>query len=65
MNLNVLKVENMPKEIDYIKTMDVFVAFGIIDRIKKVWQAYNKINPLYFCFLLRKCSSQYLDTIMV
>ena len=43
----VLKVENMPKEINYIMAMDVFVAFGRIDRIKKVWQAHNKTNTYY------------------
>ena len=40
----VLKVENMPEEIDYIMAMDVFVAFGRIERIKKVWHALNKTN---------------------
>ena len=29
----VLKVENMPKEIDYIMAMDIFVAFGRIEKI--------------------------------
>ena len=43
----VLKVENMPKEINYIMAMDVFVAFGRIERIKKVWQAHNKTNTFY------------------
>ena len=40
----------MPKEIDYIMAIDVFVAFGRVDRIKKVWQAHKKINTFYFCF---------------
>ena len=40
----------MPKEIDYIMAMDVVVAFGRVDRIKKVQQAHNKINTFYFCF---------------
>ena len=30
--------------------MDVFFAFGRIDKIKKVWQAHNKTNTFYFCF---------------
>ena len=40
----------MPKEIDYIMAMDVFVVFVRIVRIKKVCQAHNKINTFYFCF---------------
>ena len=40
----------MPKEIDYIMAIDLFVAFGRIERIKKVWQAHNKTNTFYFCF---------------
>ena len=40
----------MPIEIDYIMAMDVFVSFGRIERIKKVWQAHNKTNTFYFCF---------------
>ena len=30
--------------------MKVFVAYGRVDTIKKVWQAHNKINKYYFCF---------------
>ena len=30
--------------------MDVFVAFGRIKSIKKVWQVHNKTNAFYFCF---------------
>ena len=40
----------MTKEIDYIMAMDVFDAFGRIERIKKVWQAHNKTNTFYLCF---------------
>ena len=42
-----LKVENLPKEIDYIMAMDVFAAFGRVKRIKKVWKAHNKTNTFY------------------
>ena len=30
--------------------MEIFVAFGRVERIKKVWQAHNKTNTFYFCF---------------
>ena len=30
--------------------MDVFVAFGRVERIKKVWQTHNKTSTFYFCF---------------
>ena len=30
-----MKVENLPKETDYIIAMEVFVAFGRVERIKK------------------------------
>ena len=30
--------------------MEGFVAFGRVERIKKVWQVHNKTNTFYFCF---------------
>ena len=45
-----LKVENSSKETDYIMAIEIFVAFGKVDRIKKVWQDHNKTNTFYFCF---------------
>ena len=41
----VLKVENLPKDLAYTMAIDVFVAFGRVDRIK-AWQA----STLFICF---------------
>ena len=47
---SVLKIENMPKEMDYVSALDTLAAFGTVIRIKKLWKCSNKSSTFYFTF---------------